>query len=124
MIPHIPRKSNRNRKAPSHLQDFICQPTSSLLHSQELNKDKVYTKSGAPSPLCATLSYHKLSSNHKAFVTSISTHIEPSSYQQAHKCVEWRKAMQVEIDALVLNNTWVVTDLPPGKVAIGCKWIY
>ncbi|CAM8978512.1 unnamed protein product [Rhodiola kirilowii] len=32
--------------------------------------------------------------------------------------------MQTEIDALQLNNTWEVTDLPPGKNAIGCKWVY
>ena len=32
--------------------------------------------------------------------------------------------MQREIDALEMNETWVVADLPPGKKALGCKWIY
>jgi len=32
--------------------------------------------------------------------------------------------MQAEIDALQANNTWVMTPLPLGKVAIGCKWVF
>ena len=32
--------------------------------------------------------------------------------------------MKVEIDALQANKTWVMTKLPPGKVPIGCKWVY
>ena len=32
--------------------------------------------------------------------------------------------MNSELDALELNHTWEVTALPPGKNAIGCKWIY
>ncbi|KAJ3699335.1 hypothetical protein LUZ61_003040 [Rhynchospora tenuis] len=32
--------------------------------------------------------------------------------------------MKSEIDALERNNTWTVENLPPGKTAIGCKWVY
>lgn len=32
--------------------------------------------------------------------------------------------MQAEINALELNNTWELTDIPPDKLAIGCKWVY
>ncbi|CAM8928769.1 unnamed protein product [Rhodiola kirilowii] len=32
--------------------------------------------------------------------------------------------MQAEIDALQLNETWEITDLPSGKNAVGCKWVY
>lgn len=32
--------------------------------------------------------------------------------------------MKAELEALDLNQTWTVTSLPSGKVAIGCKWIY
>ena len=32
--------------------------------------------------------------------------------------------MQLEITALESNHTWDVTDLPPGKKAINCKWVY
>ncbi|CAM8954009.1 unnamed protein product [Rhodiola kirilowii] len=32
--------------------------------------------------------------------------------------------MHKEISALELNKTWTVTDLPPGKTIVDCKWIY
>jgi len=32
--------------------------------------------------------------------------------------------MNVEIKALELNNTWVLTDLPKHKSTIGCRWVY
>ncbi|KAG8503082.1 hypothetical protein CXB51_000899 [Gossypium anomalum] len=32
--------------------------------------------------------------------------------------------MQAEISALEQNHTWIIMDLPPGKTAIGCKWVY
>lgn len=32
--------------------------------------------------------------------------------------------MAAEIHALEANNTWLLTDLPPNKRPIGCKWVY
>ena len=32
--------------------------------------------------------------------------------------------MDAKILALEVNNTWIVTSLPPGKKLIGCKWVY
>ena len=32
--------------------------------------------------------------------------------------------MNADIEALELNDTWVLTDLPEHKNAIGCKWVY
>ena len=32
--------------------------------------------------------------------------------------------MDREIEALEVNNTWSLAPLPPGKTAIGCKWVY
>eukprot|EP01018_Ginkgo_biloba_P030799 Gb_41776 [translate_table: standard] len=37
---------------------------------------------------------------------------------------EWIKAMEIEYDALVRNDTWDLVSLPIGKKAIGTKWIY
>lgn len=36
----------------------------------------------------------------------------------------WNDAMTSEYDALVLSKTWDLQDLPPGKIALGCKWVY
>ena len=32
--------------------------------------------------------------------------------------------MKTKLDALQANQTWVMTTLPPGKVPIGCKWVF
>jgi hypothetical protein len=36
----------------------------------------------------------------------------------------WKEAMKAELQALTATNTWSIVDLPPGKVPIGCKWVY
>ena len=46
------------------------------------------------------------------------------SYTQVVQQQEWVDAMNDELDALELNDTWEITDLPSGKKAIGSKWIY
>uniref|UniRef100_A0A803QI12 Uncharacterized protein n=1 Tax=Cannabis sativa TaxID=3483 RepID=A0A803QI12_CANSA len=34
------------------------------------------------------------------------------------------KKMKNEISALMKNNTWTITILPPGKRSVGCKWVF
>ncbi|KAF5094301.1 hypothetical protein DV451_005044 [Geotrichum candidum] len=36
----------------------------------------------------------------------------------------WRQACQSEIDSLMLNNTWTLVKSPPGRKAIGSKWVF
>nr|GFA85984.1 zinc finger, CCHC-type [Tanacetum cinerariifolium] len=45
--------------------------------------------------------------------------IKPSSSKIAEDEVE----VQSEIDSIMHNDTWELTDLPPGCKALGCKWI-
>jgi hypothetical protein len=66
----------------------------------------------------------KFSPGHRVFLASISQEREPLIYAEAEKNHKWREAMKDEIQALQNNKTWIVTDLPPGKKALGCKWIY
>ncbi|GJT93972.1 zinc finger, CCHC-type containing protein [Tanacetum coccineum] len=35
----------------------------------------------------------------------------------------WKEAVQSEIDSIMHNDTWELTDSPPGCKALGCKWI-
>jgi hypothetical protein len=58
------------------------------------------------------------------FLASISQEKEPLTYAEAVKDHRWRNAMKDEIKALQNNETWTIEDLPPGKKALGCKWIY
>ena len=49
---------------------------------------------------------------------------ELKSYKEAMLLDVWMKAMRSEIEALELNHTWDLVELPLGKVALGCKWVY
>jgi len=50
--------------------------------------------------------------------------MDPKFFHEAIKDVKWREAMAKEIEALELNNTWSIVDLPPEKKPIHCKWVY
>ena len=55
------------------------------------------------------------------------THNEPTTFAEATRCPEkakWNKAMGKEMRSLEDNEVWELTTLPPGKKAIGCKWVY
>lgn len=52
---------------------------------------------------------------------------EPKTLKQAfaspHR-VEWKKAMEEELGSIEANETWDLVELPAGRRAIGCKWVY
>ncbi|KAL0350510.1 UNVERIFIED_CONTAM: Retrovirus-related Pol polyprotein from transposon RE2 [Sesamum radiatum] len=49
---------------------------------------------------------------------------EPRSYPEASKDARWVAAMNDELSALDKNETWELVPLPPGKRAIGSKWVF
>lgn len=49
---------------------------------------------------------------------------EPKTFSQASKHPAWLEAMNSELLALEQNDTWDITQLPDGKKATGCKWVY
>ncbi|KAL0396017.1 UNVERIFIED_CONTAM: hypothetical protein Scaly_0050100 [Sesamum calycinum] len=56
------------------------------------------------------------------FVASLSVLQEPKTYSEVVKYLEWRDAMNVEIDALEGNSTWQLTPLLVGKWHIAQGW--
>ncbi|KAJ9547314.1 hypothetical protein OSB04_019857 [Centaurea solstitialis] len=36
----------------------------------------------------------------------------------------WKEAIDDELSSILENNTWVLSDLPPGSKPLGCKWIF
>ncbi|MGZ8926642.1 MAG: reverse transcriptase domain-containing protein, partial [Nitrososphaeraceae archaeon] len=60
--------------------------------------------------------------------TNVMGEFEPSTYEEAIECIDnknWKLAMDQEINALVNNVTWTLTSqLPEGRKAIPCKWVY
>ena len=108
------RRSMRVRKPPTYLQDYHCSLASSTL-----------APSSSPRyPISHSLSYSSLSPPFKRFSLALNTNPEPSTYQEAivHDC--WKEAINAELTALKQNGTWVLTHLPTGKRAIGCKWVF
>ena len=49
---------------------------------------------------------------------------DPTTFEEAVKKEEWRKAMKEEIKSIEKNETWELMDLPKEKKAIGLKWVF
>ena len=68
--------------------------------------------------------YNRLSTSYTKVILSVKQQVEPQSYNIASKDPNWIEAMDAEIKALEVNNTWILTNLPQDKTAIGCKRVY
>ncbi|XP_029734596.1 uncharacterized protein LOC115269925 [Aedes albopictus] len=50
---------------------------------------------------------------------------EPKTFDEAvSESAKWRNAMHEEMASHREHGTWDITELPPGRKAIGCKWVY
>ena len=49
---------------------------------------------------------------------------EPTSYSEEVGNPEWELAMENEIQSIMKNKTWTLTELPPGHRPIGLKWVF
>ncbi|CAN1146609.1 Retrovirus-related Pol polyprotein from transposon TNT 1-94 [Linum perenne] len=111
------RISCRNRKPPGYLADYHC---NLLLPSSP----KPFVFNTNKFSFTNYLSYDHLSPSYKHFILQVSSVPEPKTYSQAASSDCWKQAMSEELQALENNRTWIITDLPPGKRPIGCKWVY
>lgn len=109
----IPKDTNTNQrqrasKPSSYLQDYHC-------YSMDSSTDH---------PISEVLSYSALSDSYLIFINAVNKIPEPHTYAQAQQIQEWCDAMGIEIQALEENETWIICSLPPGKKAVGCRWVY
>jgi hypothetical protein len=49
---------------------------------------------------------------------------EPSNFDEVEQDPSRRRAMLVEMKSIEENGTWCLADLPPGRRAIGLKWVF
>ena len=59
--------------------------------------------------------------------THLTIHSEPTTIEEATNCHEktkWTEVMDKEMKSQKDNEVWELTVLPPGKKAIGSKWVY
>uniref|UniRef100_A0A2N9HZ71 CCHC-type domain-containing protein n=2 Tax=Fagus sylvatica TaxID=28930 RepID=A0A2N9HZ71_FAGSY len=61
--------------------------------------------------------------DYSCFSAVLSLH-EPHTYREACTNPLWQQVMTEELQALEKTHTWDLVDLPHGKSAIGCKWVY
>ncbi|XP_021756062.1 uncharacterized protein LOC110721222 [Chenopodium quinoa] len=73
---------------------------------------------------CNIVVFDDLPAPHRALICQTNKVTEPVSYFEASQNPEWVFAMQKEIQALMDNDTWDLVQLPKGKKAIGCKWVF
>ncbi|KAL8107853.1 hypothetical protein AgCh_024310 [Apium graveolens] len=103
------RRSTRSIKKPSALQDFVCgNAQTDILSSHWYN----------------LVLYSHFTASFKALVSQTVIDVEPTIYAQACKDHRWVGAMNKELHALHVNNTWTFVDLPAGRKPIGNKWVY
>ncbi|KAL4334975.1 hypothetical protein GQ457_07G002860 [Hibiscus cannabinus] len=110
VVPVI-RRSSRISSKPSYLQQYLCNNVSE-------------TPSSCLYPIENHISTSQLSPEYADYIFNISLPYEPVFYHQAVKFSEWRDAMQDELQAMDSLKTWSVVQLPVGKKAIDCKWVY
>lgn len=103
-LPEL-RRSSRVTRAPKKLDDFVLGTKTKHCISNVVN-------------------YSKLSIENSCFISNLNKHDEPTSYFDACKNPLWIDAMNTEMEALYKNRTWELTDLPPNRKPIGCKWVY
>lgn len=65
-----------------------------------------------------------LSSSHYSYLFNVFMIHELSTFPQASIDAHWIEVMQKELQALETNQIWIFINLPKGKKAIRCKWVY
>ncbi|MCO5590589.1 hypothetical protein L7F22_044560 [Adiantum nelumboides] len=69
------------------------------------------------------LTYDSYVAKHFAFLAKIAQDVELTCFEQAAENVQWKEAMNEEINALYVNEMWELVPLPKGKKPIGCRWV-
>nr|GEW57207.1 ribonuclease H-like domain-containing protein [Tanacetum cinerariifolium] len=88
----LPRKSSRKTTLPRKLGDYVLD-----------NKVKY--------DIDNFVNYTHLSKDNFVFSTSLNKIIEPKTYLEAISDHRWIEAMNPEMEALNMNNTWILTDV-------------
>lgn len=89
-----------------------------------LSNQPVPSSSRTPYPILSFHSFKSLSLNHESFSYFISLNHDLKTYVEACKDDNWLKVMNSELEAITINSTWKLVDLPPNVIHIRSKWVY
>jgi len=67
---------------------------------------------------------NNFSNEHRQFFAAITKIVKPRFLYEAVKDPKWEEAMAAEIEALKVNKTWSIINLPAGRKPINYKWVY
>lgn len=107
----ILRRSTRTRNAPGYLSSYHC----NIACSDGLQDHSHW---------CNLVKFSQIPPTQQAFLSLHENVVEPQSYSEAAAHPLWLEAMNKELQALDSNHTWDLVDLPPGKKAIGSRWVF
>ncbi|GKB12493.1 ribonuclease H-like domain-containing protein, partial [Tanacetum coccineum] len=93
---HTLRRSSRQTKLPSSLNDFIVE------RKVKYRVERV-------------VDYANLNHDNYCFIYALNKSVEPTCYEEAILDSNWVDAINAEIEALNENHTWEITDLPPNR---------
>ena len=85
---------------------------------------KTLSKGNLEHDISNYVTYEALSPSFRAFVASLQAVIVPKDWKEARQDQKWCEAMREELEALRKNKTWELANLPYGKKAVSCKWIF
>ncbi|CAA7027431.1 unnamed protein product [Microthlaspi erraticum] len=128
-LPELLGRGHRSKKTSVLLKDFVTQnvhysPSHALSLAPSDSKPSQTVSGKTLYPLTKYLSDIGFTAHHIAFMAAVLDSEEPQHFKDAILIKEWCEAMKKEIEALEGNHTWDIVDLPPGKTAIGSKWVY
>nr|GFB33064.1 ribonuclease H-like domain-containing protein [Tanacetum cinerariifolium] len=99
------RRSSRQTKLPTSLNDFIVEG------KVKYGVERVFN-------------YANLNHDNYSFIFALNKSVEPTCYEEAILDSNWIDAMNAKIEALNENHTWIIVDLPANRKAIGNMSIY
>ncbi|CAL1373138.1 unnamed protein product [Linum trigynum] len=82
------------------------------------------TNSKVSYPMVACLSYEQLSNNYRKYVLAVESTVIPGSFEEAVKEEYWRRAMDLELEALEANHNWDLVPRHAHQKVIGNRWVY
>jgi len=108
-FPNTNRHSHRTHKPPPHLQDYICNSSSTSNCTHSIHE---------------YLYCLNISSSHKDYAFYLDAIPESSNYFEARKHPCWVEAKNKELKALETNCNLSILDKLVGVNSIGRKWVY
>lgn len=88
------------------------------------NAGKPPSRFGFEHDIANYMSYSHVSPACRTFVASLQTVFIPKDWRCAKHNPRWNEAIKEELHALIRNKTWELVQLPEGKKAVSCKWIF